>query len=105
MSVSSSSRFELLFDAALDDYEKQTGTKLVDHPLAKQLETCDSVESITRFFQEHAQTFCEFRGNDDRVMKSLKCAVDVLHTLSTSTVLGGSIGLVRPPEVMAIVSL
>jgi hypothetical protein len=86
-----------LFDAALQDYEKQTGTKLVDHPLAKQLETCDSVEAITTFFQEQAQAFSEFRdrGSDGRIMKSLKSAVSVLLTLSTSTVLGEAIGLVR----------
>jgi hypothetical protein len=92
---STSSRFRLLFDAALQDYEKQTGTKLVDHPLAKQLETCDSVEAITTFFQEQAQAFSEFQGSDGRIMKSLKSAVSVLLTLSTSTVLGEAIGLVR----------
>jgi hypothetical protein len=94
-STSTSSRSQLLFDAALQDYEKQTGTKLVDHPLAKQLETCKSLESITTFFQEQAQAFSESRGSDSRVMKSLKSAVSILFTLSDSTVLGEAIGLVR----------
>ena len=92
---STSSRFRLLFDTALQDYEKQTGTKLVDHPLAKQLESYDSVEAITAFFQEQAQAFSEFRGSDGRIMKSLKSAVSVLLTLSTSTAIGEAIGLVR----------
>ena len=52
----------MLFDIALQDYEKQTGTKLVDYPLAKQLEACDSVESVTTFLQERARAFHEFRG-------------------------------------------
>jgi hypothetical protein len=90
-----SSRFELLFDVALKDYEKQTGTKLRDHPLAKQLETCDTVESITAFFQEQVLVFRKSQAEDGKVMKPLKCAVHVLHTLSTSTALGEGIGLVR----------
>jgi hypothetical protein len=92
---STSSRFGLFFDAALQDYEKQAGTKLVDHPLAKQLESCDSVESITTFFQEQTQTLSGFRGNDGKFMKSLKSSVSVLLTLSNSTVLGEAVGLVR----------
>jgi hypothetical protein len=96
MSQSSSSSFQSLFSAALQDYENQTGTKLVDHPLAKQFETCDSVDSITAILQEHAQIFRKFKGDDGKVMKSLKCSVDVLDSLSISTVLGEAIGLVHP---------
>jgi hypothetical protein len=99
---SSSSRFQLFFDAALQDHEKQTGTKLFDHPLAKQLESCDSVESITTFFQEQTQTLSEFRGTDSRFMKSLKSSVSVLLTLSNSTVLGEAVGLVRWKALMTI---
>jgi hypothetical protein len=94
MSHPSSSSFRSLFNVALRDYENQTGTKLVDHPFAKQLEKCDSVESISSALQEHARRFCEFRGEDGKITKSLKCAVQVLYTLSTSTVLGEGIGIV-----------
>ena len=99
---STPSRFRLLFNAALEDYEKQTGTDLADHPFAKQLESCDSVESITTFFQEQTQAFSEFRGNDTRIMTPLKSAVSILYTLSTSTVLGEAIGLVRRNALMGI---
>jgi hypothetical protein len=37
----------------------------------------------------------KFRGDDSKVMKSLKRVIDVIHTLSTSTILGEGIGLVR----------
>jgi len=99
---STPSHFRSFFDAALQDYEKQTGTNLVDHPFAKQLESCDSVESITSFFQEQAQSFGESRGNDSRIMRTLKSAVSILYTLSTSTVLGEAIGLVRRNALMDI---
>jgi len=89
------SRLRLLFETALQDYEKLTGTKLADHPLAKQLETCGSVESITAVFQEQAQAFREFRGDDGKVMKPLHCAINIMHTLSVSAVLGEGISLAR----------
>jgi fungal STAND N-terminal Goodbye domain len=91
----SSTSFRPLFNAALQDYAKKTGTKLDDHPLAKQLENCDSVDSISSVLQEQAQRFYEFRGEDGKIMTSLKAAVQVLYTLSTSTVLGEGIGIVR----------
>ena len=96
MSQPSSIPFQDLFNAALLDYESQTGTRLANHPLAKQLEACDSVHSITAILQKQAQIFHEFRGDDGRLMRSLKSSVDVLYTLSISTVLGGGVGLVHP---------
>jgi hypothetical protein len=73
-----------LFDAALRDYEKQTGMKLIEHPLARRLENCNSVESITAILQEQARAFTEFRRDDDKVMKPLKHVVHVLHAISTN---------------------
>jgi hypothetical protein len=92
MSDPSGSTLEALFDAALEDYEKQTKKKLIDHPLASRLESCNSVESITAVLQEQAQAFTEFRRDDDKVMKPLKRIVHVLHALSTAS---EAISLVR----------
>jgi hypothetical protein len=75
---SSSSTFQALFNAALQDYKDKTGTSLIDHPIAKQLETCESVISITAILQEQAQSFREFRENDGKLMKALNSSVDVL---------------------------
>jgi len=99
----SSSSFQSLFDAALQDYTNQTGTRLDEHPFAKQFRTCDSVESISSILQQHAQAFREFRGEDGKIMKSLKCTVHILYTLSITTVLGESIGLVRLKPLIASV--
>ena len=91
-----SSSFQDLFNAALQQYENQTGCKLIEHPLAKQFETCDSVESITAILREQTQIFSSFKGDDGKLMKSLKSSVGVLYTLSNTGVFGGSIGLVHP---------
>ncbi len=91
---SSTFPFQVLFNTALQDYESQTGTRLIDHPLAKKLESCNSVDSINVILQEQARIFHEFRGDDGKLMKSLKCSVGVLYTLSVSTLFGEGIGLV-----------
>jgi len=95
MSGPSSSRLQLLFDAALQSYEKQTGMKLVNHPLARQLENCHSVNSIMGILQQQARPLSAFPGDGGKVMKLLKQVVYVLNALSTSTTLGEGIGLVR----------
>ena len=94
MSQSSSSTFQALLNAALQDYKIRTGTSLIDHPITKQLETCESVSSITAILQEQAQSFREFRENDGKLMKALNSSVDVLCAPSISSTLNEAMGLV-----------
>ena len=89
----STSSFQDLFKAALQDYTNQTGIGLDEHPFVNQLEACDSVDSITAVLQEQAQIFRDFRGDDGIFMRSLKYSVNILYTLSIGT---EGIGLVRP---------
>ncbi len=72
MSDTSGARLQLLFDATLQSYEKQTGMKLINHSLARQLKNCHSVTSVMDILQQQACALTEFRGDDGRVMKSLK---------------------------------
>ena len=92
---SRSSRLQVLFDAALQDYQNQTGIALDKHPLAERLKNCDSVESVTALLREQAQAFREFREKD-KVLKPLKKAVSVLHKLSSTANFGQDMSLVRP---------
>jgi hypothetical protein len=94
MGDSSNSRLQF-FEAALEGYEIQTGVKLIAHPLFRQLENCNSIESITAVLQDQARLISQFRGDDGKVMKSLKSTVHVLRGLSAGTTLGKGIGLVR----------
>ena len=89
-----SSNFHILFVAALQDYKDKTGNTLADHPIAKQLESCESVNSITFILQEQARSFREFRENNGRLMKALDSSVVVLCAPSISSVLNEAIGLV-----------
>jgi hypothetical protein len=92
---SGSSHLRVLFEAALQDYENQTGIGLANHPLAEKLQDCDSVESVTAVLREQTQAFNEFRGKE-KVMKPLQNAVSVLFNLSATADVGQAVGLVRP---------
>src|ERR1700761_3779171 len=93
--MSSESNIQSLFETALKEYEKQAGTNLLDSHLITRLQSCNSVDEISTVLQEHTQTFHKFRGSDGRVISWLKRTIHVLHTLSTSSVLGAGVGLVR----------
>ena len=93
--ASTASDFETLLNAALDKYTKQTGTDLRSHPLADKIDNCDGPDSILDIFQEQAQAFVEFRAQafvefrngDTKLLKWLRPVVNVLHALSTNSVL------------------
>ena len=56
-SSSSSSNFQPVFDAALKAYEKKTKSKLLTHPLAAQLQSCDSPAAILSVLPDLIQQF------------------------------------------------
>ena len=94
MSRPSSTTLRALFNAALQDYKDKTGNTLTDHPIAKQLEICESVDSITAILQEQARRFREFRENDGTLMKALNSSVDILCAPSISSAINEAVGLV-----------
>ncbi len=89
------SRFQPLFEAAFRDYEKQTGNKLANHPLAEKLQNCDSVESVTAVLREQTESFSGIRGKD-KVLNPLKNVLSVIHKLSSAVNFGQDLGPVRP---------
>jgi hypothetical protein len=90
---SGSARFQVLFDYALQAYEKKTGVTLAEHPLTIQLQSCHSVESITTILQDQAQALSDFQGSD-RMMKSIKTIVSILTPLSSAAALADAVALV-----------
>jgi hypothetical protein len=96
---SESARFQALFDPALPAYEKMTGVSLAQHPLAVNLQSCDSVEAITGLLQDQAQAFSHLQGSDN-IMKSLMTTVSNLSKLSSAASLADAFGLVRQKRLM-----
>jgi hypothetical protein len=81
-----SSDFKSILDAALSEalseYKRKTGKDLFDHPLATQVQQCDSVLAIKAIFRGQAEAFQQFRDGDQRLMKRISSVVDVLHKFS-----------------------
>jgi hypothetical protein len=83
----------------LQDYEKQTGIPLANHPLAEQLQNCQSVDAVTTLLQEQTQAFSIFRESD-KIMNSLKSVVSTLSRVSAIPTLGQDFGVVYPRPLM-----
>ena len=95
MTESGSSHLRVLFEAALEEYQKQTGIELSKHPLAERLQDCSSVESVTVILREQAQDFKDFREKD-KVFKPLKKVLTVLDGLSSAANSAQDVSLVCP---------
>jgi hypothetical protein len=91
-SSSSSSNFQSVLNAALESYEKKTENKLLAHPLAAQLQSCNSPTAIVSILQDLIQQFDRRRRSDQRLTNWLKPTVNVLYAFSST--LGQGVGLV-----------
>ena len=80
--LSSSSNFQSIFDAALSEYTKQTGIDLTVHPSAQTLQNSSSVDAILALLEDKAKRFQAYRDGNRKLIKCLKPVVQVLHTVS-----------------------
>ncbi|KAI9447127.1 hypothetical protein BJY52DRAFT_1420483 [Lactarius psammicola] len=97
--ASASSRFQAIFNAALKSYEKQTKNDLIAHPLASQLQSCDSTSAILAVLQDQVREFDQARSGDERLTNWLNPTVNVLCAFSVA--LGEGFGLVFSPAKVA----
>ena len=88
-----SSNFQAIFEAALKSYQKQTKKDLIAHPLASQLQDCDSINTILAILQDQIREFDKSHSGDERLTKWLGPTVNVLNAFS-ATISGGA-SLVR----------
>ena len=90
--LSSSSNFQLVINNALDKYKKRTKNDLLAHPLAAQIQTCNSPGEILAVLQQQINGQDQSRSSDERWSRWLDPTVRVLYALS-STIAAG-VGLV-----------
>ena len=90
--LSSSSNFQLVINNALDKYKKRTKNDLLAHPLAAQIQTCNSPGAILAVLQQQVNDLDQSRSGDERWSRWLDPTVNVLYALS-STIAAG-VGLV-----------
>jgi hypothetical protein len=92
--VTASSNFRSIFDAALSDYAKQTGIDLSTHPFAQTLQDSTSPDAIIDLLGDKAKQFQAYRDGNRQLINCLKPVVQVLHTVSG--ILGEAATLVSP---------
>src|SRR6266404_518733 len=92
--ASSSTNFATIFTAALEDYKKKTKNDITSHPLASQLQACDSPAAVLSVLRDQVQALEQSQSADDNFTKWLDPTVNVLYAFSTT--LGNSVGLVSP---------
>jgi len=90
--ASSSFNFQFVFDNALKAYQKRTKNDLLVHPLAAQLQACDSPTAILSLLHQQVQELNQSRESDERLSKWLDPTVNVLYAFSAT--LGEGVGLV-----------
>ena len=90
--ASKASNFQLVFNTALKAYEKKTKRDLLAHPLASQLQSCDSPASILAVLQSQVDDLEQARKSDERLTKWLGPTISVL--LAFSDTLGEGVSLV-----------
>jgi hypothetical protein len=82
--ASSESRFQAIFQAALKSYRKQTKKDLLTHPLASQLQSCESTTAVLAILQDQVREFDKSRSDDERLTKWLCPTVNVLNAFSAA---------------------
>ncbi|KAF8267370.1 hypothetical protein EI94DRAFT_1332870 [Lactarius quietus] len=91
----SSPHFRTLFVAAVEAYEKKTKTNLHTHPLATQLQYCNSSSDILKVLHDKVNEFDKSRSHNERLSRWLNPTINVLYAFSAT--LGQGVGLIFSP--------
>jgi hypothetical protein len=95
--TSSSSSFLSIIISALEAYEERTKKNLCSHPLAEQLQTCNSPDAILLVLQQQVQEIDQSRSGDEMLTKWLDPTVRVLYAFTEA--LGEGVSLVCPRRI------
>ena len=90
--ISPVSNFQLIFSTAVKAYERRTKTDILAHPLASQLQVCNSPSSILDVLQGQMDDLAQVRTSDERLTKWLDPTINVLFAFSG--IIGEGVSLV-----------
>ena len=91
--TTSPSNFKVIFGKALKSYKTKTNQDLAAHPLARQLQACDSPAAILTILQDQVHQFEQSRSADERLRRWLNPTISVIYAFSET--LGQGVGLVH----------
>ena len=81
-SSTSSTTFETIFTAALKSYNKKTKKDIASHPLAAQLQSCNSSSAILAVLRTQVQANDQAQSADEKWTKWLDPTVNVVSAFS-----------------------
>ena len=87
-----SSDAQSVLNTALEAYERMTKIKLLTHPLAAQIQSCDSPTAILSVLRDLIQQFDQRYTSDQRLTNWLGPTINVLYAFSAT--IGQGVGLV-----------
>ena len=93
--TTSSTNFETIFTAALKSYSKKTKKKIASHPLATQLQSCDSSDAILTVLRAQVQANDQAQTADERWTKWLDPTVNVVSAFSQVLNVAGQVITLR----------
>ena len=88
----SNSNFRAIFVAAVKAYERKTKTDLLTHPLATQLQSCNTPSDILAVLHDKVNDFDKARSHNERLSTWLNPTINVLYAFSATV--GQGVGLV-----------
>jgi hypothetical protein len=88
----SRSNFDSIFDAALRAYKKKTGKDITSHPLATEIQSCGSPDSVLAVLRRQIPSADQCQSGEEGFAKCLTPIINVLYTFTAT--LGGGVGLV-----------
>jgi len=88
----SRSNLDSIFNSALQAYKKKTGKDIASHPLATELQSCDSPNAILAVLRRQVPSLDRSKNNDERMAQCLVPIVNVVYAFSST--LGEGVGLV-----------
>ncbi|KAH9958860.1 hypothetical protein BC827DRAFT_1303029 [Russula dissimulans] len=93
----SRSNLDSLFNSAFRAYKKKTGKDITSHPLAAELDACDSPDAILAVLRRQSPALGQSQNDDERSSgtKWLIPTINVLHSFSGA--LGEGVGLAFSP--------
>jgi hypothetical protein len=88
----SRSNLDSIFNSALQAYKNKTGKDITSHPLATELQSCDSPDAILAVLRRQLPSLDRPTNGDETIAKCLLPIINVLYAFSAT--LGGGVGLV-----------
>jgi hypothetical protein len=104
--TTSHSRLDAIFASAFRAYKKKTGKDITSHPLAAELQTCNSPDAVLTVLRNQIPTSDESQSSDEVRTKWLIPTINVLYAFSATLAEGvGLVKITMPPPCLRMSAL